>query len=714
MLPPQSARAAFQRLRDVPPARLDWTAMVAVKPPDLKTPSPLSAPIRWLAIAAVAAVAAAYAISLRAPFLFDDQGAIINNPTIRHLASWSVLNPPSDGTTTTGRPVVNLSFALNYSLGGETPWGYHALNIAIHILATLVLMGIVRRTLSGPVLGDRFGPAAPTLAFFSALLWGLHPLQTESVTCIAQRTESLCGLFYFLTLYAFIRGAVPDPLPAGSTGRAPSSRRWFGISFVSCLLGMGTKEVMVTAPVMVLLYDRTFVAGSFSVAWQRRWTRHAALAGTWLLLAWLMLRTGGARGSSAGFGFGITWWQYLLKQCEALLLYFKLSLWPHPLVLDYGTAVVRFISDVWWQGLGVLALLAATAWALWRKPAAGFAGACFFVILAPSSSIVPLVGQTMAEHRMYLPLAGIVALIVVSAHRWLGPRAPWLLGVIAIVFGATTAVRNHDYLDVLQIWTDTVAKYPQNARAHNNLAGALQHAGRIAEANAHFARAVALQPGYVSAHYSWGVALLDQQRPEAAITEFKIVVGLAPTHADAWVNLGNALAQVQREAEAVPVFEEAMRLRPGPDIDYDLGVALVAAGRDAVAAAHFHAALQGDPSLAEAHYQLARLAERAGREADAQQDYEATLRLTPDHAAAHAQLGLLLARTEKLAPARAHLEAAVRLNPADADALANLGNVLLLQGEVRAAIARYEAVLRLRPHDARARENLQLAREALR
>jgi tetratricopeptide (TPR) repeat protein len=669
----------------------------------------------WLAVTGlVVAVSLVYWNSLGAPFLFDDTGAVVHNPTIRHLASAAVLNPPSDGSTTTGRPLVNFSFAVNYALSGERVWSYHALNVAIHALAALTLMGLVRRTLRTAVLRERFGPAAGSLGFVTALLWALHPLQTESVVCIAQRTESLCGLFYLLTLYGFVRGADSPPASGAVLPPASGPRAWFACSVISCLLGLATKEVAATAPLLVLLYDRTFLAGSFAAAWQRRWKYYSALACTWLLLAWLVLRSGGARGVAAGFGLGISWWNYLLQQCEALVLYLKLSFWPHPLVLDYGTQVAHSAADVWWQGILVLGLLAATLRALWKKPAAGFAGAWFFVILAPSSSVVPLVTQTMAEHRMYLPLAAVIALVVLAAYDRSGSRATWLLAMVAVGFGFLTVARNHDYRDVVAIWSDSAAKYPLNARAHNNLAWALLPQGKTAEANAHFARAVALQPGYVSARYNWGVALLDQGRVAEAIAQFEAAVTLAPNHADAHVNLGNALMQVQRAAEAIPHYEAALRLGPGPDVHYDLGVALSETGRPAEAAGQLRTALQMNPQLPEAHYQLARLAEKAGQPAEAEQHYRDTLRLAPEHLAAHRNLGLLLAHSERLAEAAGHFQTVIQLEPGDADAHANLGNVLLLQGRTREAIARYEESLHLRPDDPRTRENLQLARESLR
>lgn len=485
------------------------------------------------------------------------------------------------------------------------------------------------------------------------------------------------------------------------------------MSVIACLAGMASKEVMVTAPLLVLLYDRTFVAGSFAAALRPRRGYYAALAATWGLLAWLVLGGGGSRGIAAGFGLGVTGGSYLLKQCEALLLYARLAVWPHPLVLDYGSTVVHSPLDVWWQGPVVLAALVATAWALWRRPVAGFLGAAVFLLLAPSSSFVPLVTQTMAEHRMYLPLAPILVaatVLVLDAHR----RAGWLLGALALALALRTAARNHDYRDAVTLWSTSVAAYPASARAHNNLGQSLRDAGHPAEANAAFARAVDLDPRYASAHYNWGVALLAQDRLTEAITQLELAVQFAADHADAHLNLGTALSRAQRPGEAVRHFERVLLLQPAADAHFNLGVTLAELGRPADAAAQLRAALTINPSLTEAHYHLGRLAEQGENPDEAAARFGAVLRQVPDHLGAHRRLGLLLARREDYVAAAAHFRAILRIQPSDADALANLGNVLLLQGQARDAITCYEEALRLRPADSRTIENLRLARAALR
>jgi protein O-mannosyl-transferase len=222
-------------------------------------PSRPSTPERLAIAVLVLAVVVVYANSLTGVFVFDDTPGIVENPTLRHAGNiGGLIAPPGDEAGTVGgRPVLNLSLAFNYVLGGTQVVGYHVFNVAVHLAATLLLFGILRRTLK-----EREGGVA--VAFAVALLWAVHPLQTEAVTYVIQRAESLMGLFYLLTLYGFIRLSSPEE---ASEQRGASPLVWGVLSVLACFLGMGTKEVMVSAPLVVLLYDRTFVAGSFHDAW---------------------------------------------------------------------------------------------------------------------------------------------------------------------------------------------------------------------------------------------------------------------------------------------------------------------------------------------------------------------------------------------------------------------------------------------------------------
>ncbi|HVW21375.1 MAG TPA: tetratricopeptide repeat protein [Opitutaceae bacterium] len=581
-----------------------------------------------LAAAIAAAALAAYADSFRGPFFFDDLPAITENDSIQHLERiGAVLSPPSaDGRAVAGRPVVNLSFALNWALSGADPWSYHAANLAIHVLAGLALFGLVRRTLA------RIGLPRPELAAFAAaLLWVLHPLQTESVTAVVQRTESLMGLFFLLTFYCFARAA-DEPAPL----------RWHLLSWICCLLGMATKEVMVTAPVLVLLYDRTFIAGSFREAWRRRARVHLSLAATWILLAALLVHGGGTRGGAAGFGLNISPWVYALTQCRAIVLYLRLAFYPSPLIVDYGTATVRRLAAVWPQALLLAALLAATAWALVRRPRWGFLGAWFFVILSPSSSFVPLITQTIAEHRMYLPLAAVAVGAVVLLQRLAGTRSLAIFLLLAAALGAGTARRNRDYRSAVAIWADTAAKLPDNPGARNNLGNALADAGRPEEARAQYEAALRIDPRNAQAHYNLGNLLLAEGRPEPAIAHYAQTARLDPTFTRLHGNFGVALLRAGRVQEAVQQLIAAVEQDPGrAEAHYNLAGALVQAGDLSDAVREFRAAVKLRPDFADARYNLALTLERVGLGSEAAEEYRQVLRLTPNDAEARSRLARL-------------------------------------------------------------------------
>ena len=652
----------------------------------------------------IVAALAAYHNSFSVPFVYDDTPSIVDNPTIRHL--WplnDVLSPPSDsGVTVNGRPLVNLSLALNYRFGGTSPWGYHAVNFVIHLLAGLTLFGVVRRSLRLPVLCERFDGAALGLSLAVALLWTVHPLQTESVTYVIQRAEALVGLFYLLTVYCFIRGTA-----------AAAARGWHGLALGACLAGMATKEVMVSAPLLVLLFDRTFVAGSFRAAWQQRWRFYVCLAATWLLLAYLVL-AGGSRGGTAGFGYGVSWWAYALTQCRAIVRYLWLSVWPYPLVFDYGTGVVKQVGTVLPQLLALALLVIATLVSLKRWPVWGFLGLWFFAILAPSSSVLPIVTETMAEHRMYLPLAPVIVLFAVGVFAVAGNRAFVVLPALALVFAANTVLRNTDYQSPLAVWESTVARFPENARAHNNLGELLLDLGRREEAGSHYREALRLQPAYLDALCNFAKFLLKSDRLAEAMESLQRAVRLKPDYAPTHNALGNVHYAGGNLPLAVAHFEQALKLWPDyADAHNNLGVILAQSGRPDEAIVHYVRALKAKPAYADACYNYANALVQLGRMDEARAQFARTLELKPSYAEAHNNLGGLLVQAGHLPDAMAHYEQAVRLKPDYADARNNFGVLLFKFGRGAEAVRQFEEALRLKPDYPDARRNLADVREQL-
>jgi Flp pilus assembly protein TadD len=474
-----------------------------------------------------------------------------------------------------------------------------------------------------------------SVAFAVAGWWLLHPLQTESVTCVIQRTELLVGFFYLLTLYGFIRAA-----------ESPAGLGWRILAVGACAAGMGSKEVMVSAPLIVFLYDAVFLSSGFQDAWAKRRGLHLGIAATWIVLGYQLIKMGGSRGTSAGFQVGMSSWSYLLTQCEALVKYLLLSWWPHPLVLDYGNGVVTDLASVAPQALILCALLAATIWGLTRRSPLAFCGACFFAILGPSSSVIPLVTQTIAEHRMDLPLAAIVAPAICFVAAQGGPRVLAALATGALALGIQTAARNATLSEPLRLWTDNVAKYPSNPRGFDNLGLTLVEAGkaeaaippylralalnpnsvptnsqlgtaylasgRYDDAAKYLTRALELDPGFVSARNNLGITLLRSGNPKGAKAQFEFLVAQSPQNIGARWNLGIALASDGDFRGALAQLDQALALDPNHvGVINSSAEILAVAGEMDQAIARFERSLQINPDQPQVRDQIARLRTQA-------------------------------------------------------------------------------------------------------
>ncbi len=598
----------------------------------------------------------AYSNSFHGVYLYDDSGAIEQNLSIRRL--WpldDVLFPEQNGgITTSGRPLVNLSFALNYALSGYGVGSYHAVNLLIHSLAALTLFALLRRTLRRPQLPPPVVAEADWLALLSSLLWAAHPLNTQAVTYLVQRAEAMMALAVLGALYAFVRSVEAD---------APATRRgWQALSIASTFAGVACKEVAAVTPLLVLLYDRTFVAGGFRPAARERAGFYAGLVATWLPLAFFLAGTGGDRGGTVGFTNGIPWGQFWLSQTEAIAVYLKLAVWPHPLVFDYGRDIAASAARAWPFLLLVIGLLGTTLWALRRRPVLGFVGAWFFIILAPTSA-VPSSVQFIVEHRMYLPLTALCAFGVAVTYARFGRRASGV--VIAAIAAAVvlTYLRNVDYLSADRMWSDTVAKSPRNPVALSNLGNSREAAGDYAGAAAWYQRAIEESRSNGLAHYNLGNVFMRLRRTPEAIASYRRALVLDPTMAEYHIGLTLALAQNGQTALARTTIERAIERNPGIAPAHQIyGELLASAGQSAEANRQF---ARADLIWGEA------LAGHGDPE-QAANKLESALRLDPTLAAAHRHLGALRSRQGRTAEAITHYESAVRLDPTDAAARAVL------------------------------------------
>lgn len=666
--------------------------------------APLGRAHPWICAALIAAAAAgAFATSFSGAFQFDDVPAILENPTLRHL--WPIgdpLSPPHGALTVSGRPVLNLSLALNYAISGTGTWSYHALNLLIHIAAALALFGIVGRTLARVGAGG-----AQSAALAVALVWAVHPLTTESVTYIVQRAESLMVLFYLLTLYFFVR----------SKGTAPSGpdAGWLALSVLSCWLGMATKEVMVSAPVAVLLYDRTFVAGSWRGAWRSGRLYYCALAAGWILLVWLVAGTGWDRGGTSGFHVGVSWTGYWLTQGEAMARYAGLCLWPHPLAIEYGPAGAPHWLAYCLCALCLAAFISTASGCARGRPWAYLPAVCF-MILGPTS-VMPGVLQFMAEHRVYLPLAAVVVAVVLGARaaaarsgvpaRLRAPVLGSLLAAAVIGLGTATALRNRVYADDLTLWADSVAKRPMSALAEANLGMALLDRGRTAEGTEYCEKSVRLDPNKPAARYNLGLAYETQARWSEALGEFAAAASLNPKLFYAQFRAGRVLDRLGRGAEAEQFLRVALASAPDlAEAHGSLGAALVLQGRKAEALEEFGRALALKPDQPEVEFNLGVLLAASGRLEQAASHYASAVRLRPDYGEAEINLGVCLAQLGRLADAIPALQSAVRLMPNSPQAHENLATVLDQMRRTDESIVEYTAALKLKPDFAEAHYNL--------
>jgi tetratricopeptide (TPR) repeat protein len=711
--------------------------------PKHEPPPPPKLPRRgvWLRAAIIVlAGAAVYANSLSGPFVLDDQDTIVMNEQIRQLWPPSVVLFPALELPVAGRPVVNVSFALNYALGGLDVRGYHLVNIAIHIACALLLFGIIGRTLNLPSLRDRFGTRSTDLAFAASLIWLVHPLLTDAVDYVTQRTELMLGFFYLLAFYASIRAVRLKP----DTTYDHSDRSWLTVSVIACVLGMASKESMVTAPLMIVVFDRIFIFRTWKEAWQRRAVFYVALAATWIVLAALIWS--GPRFRSAGFSSGVSPWIYLLNQAQMIVRYLRLAIWPRGLVVDYGVPRALTLTDAAPHGALVLMLAALTIWALVRAPRIGFLGAWFFTTLSPTSSIVPIATEVGAERRMYLPLAAIVVLGVIglawlleryarqsrpartAADPMAGPPELQLrranarahlaglvvLALVVLALAAGTVSRNREYASPVSLARTTVDRWP-TARAQTSLGVALITADQHEEGINELRKALADDP---SAHYTLGVALYKQGKLDEAVMhlrEFLAHESLRLEVPAAHELIGRALRTQGKYAEAEQEFRHVLNMTPSNvNVHGLLAETLLRQQKFDEAVAHYQRFLAYRPNDISTLMQLGITFMALGRLDDATSQFRRIVELVPQDAAAQRNLARALLEKRAFAEAEPHARQAVLLRPEDAIAHDTLGLALAGQGKLDDAILELQRSLQIDPNDAEVREHLAAVVEAKR
>jgi protein O-mannosyl-transferase len=704
---------------------------------------------------------------LNAPFLFDDHSSIEENPSIRSIfplskSMWS----PKDFSVA-GRPMVSLSFALNYAVGGLNVFGYHLVNILIHawntalvaiLLYTVLFYSFdrsrhVQRLSANQHLSsidsqlhesDSAGASTESnikyeyvyLAWFLAFLWALHPLQSETVAYVMQRTELMMAWALLVTLYSSIR--------AWQTSVVPARRLWQISAILACAFGMLCKEVMVVAPVLVVLFDWCFHEPSLRRLIEKRTWLYVGLFACWGILAAIMISD--PRGRSVGFSLGYSSWDYMTTQCWAITKYLSLSFFPIGLCGDYGVFKVQD-PLVWFPCFVLLAsLVLITLWMWFRDRRLAFWGLWFFAILAPTSSFVPIATEPMAERRMYLPLISIVILISIGLVRlWNGIASssqqndpsrvetlrpnresktarsnlgrlngpsiscsvtgslfgPIIASVaLILVFGMMTHSRNQVYESELSFWTEVKRMVPRNERALGTLGMIHFKAERFEEAEKEMLKAFKVEPRNYHTHAILGRLRLQQHRYQEARQYLEFAIKAQPDYREALTAMGTLHLEQGDPTKALSFCDRALKINPNHALtNYIRGLALGELGRIDESVIAYEKALLEDPKMSDAHNNLGEIAMSQMKLLEAEQYFRRAVELDPKSAIANANLGGLMNHRGNYTEAVTWMEKAITLDPKLADAHYNLAMCYETLGRISEAEAEYLICTQLNPRD---------------
>jgi tetratricopeptide (TPR) repeat protein len=638
-----------------------------------------------------AVVFAVYQPAWHGGLLWDDD-MHVPRPELR---SWDGLRRVWCELKTTSQyyPVVHSVFWLEHRLWGGNTLGYHLVNVALHVLAALLVLRILKRL---KIPG----------AYLATAIFALHPVQVESVAWITELKNTLSGVFYLGALLSYLRFD------------RSRSKTAYGIALLLFALALLSKTVTATLPGAVLLI----------LWWQRGrldWKRDVlpllpffmmALAGG-LLSAWMERKVAGAEGVE----YALTWVERLLLAGRAAWFYVGKLFWPENLAFIYPRWQIS--QGAWWQYLFPLtaAGLLAGLWRIRGLSRAPLAAALYFGgTLFPALgflNVYPFRYSYVADHFQYLACLGLIVLTAAALAQLPRGRPVWLrpAGQSACVAGlAALAIlswrQSRMYADIQTLYRTTIARNPDCWMAYGNLGLVEVNSGRAAEAIELYRQALRVKPDYADAESNLGNALGGLGRLDEAIEHYRRALRIEPDHIEAHSNLGTALVKAGRIPEAIEQYRQALRIKPNyADAHSNLGTALAGLGRFSEAIEQYRDAVRIDPQFAEAHYSWGLALAALGRYSDAVDEYQQAVRIKPGFPEAEDNWGIALFTLHRLPEAIAHYRQAVRIKPDYIQGHNNLGNALVEWGCFAEAVEHYQQALHIKPDFAEAQLNLALA-----
>lgn len=631
----------------------------------------------WIQLFFIAvAVFVVYGHTLNFPFIFDDASSIRENPAIYNLGDFKGI-----WGFAPLRVVGYLSFALNYHFGQYEVFGYHIVNVLIHILAGLAVLGLGRGLVRAPVVDTISSTAKTWIPILAAMIFVLHPLQTQAVTYIVQRLASLVALFYIASIACYVQSRLhPDKL---------KKMLWGSGALLLAILAFFTKQNAVTLPLAVFLIEAVFFPGTF-----KRLLTLLACIGVGLGAVYAIIFFGfdyapfslEAMDEFTRETTAVSRGQYLATQTNVLWTYLRLFVWPVGLHLDYDFPLAQGFSD-WRVILASLAHLTIIATALRfakKLPFMAFAICFYYLAHLVESSVIPI-RDVLFEHRTYLPNVGLCIasawLIVFLVNNWKPRITIPLVAILFLALGFATWERNNVWKDPLTLWQDCVEKAPNKARPYNNLGLAYAKQGTLDKAMVNFSKAIQINPKFADAHNNMGLTYAQQGKLNEAVFHYSEALRLKPNLAGVHNNLGLIYYSLGRFDEAIKHISDALRIKP----------------KDAKAHINMGAALylKGDLEAAATHYSKA-------------------LTLEPGNAEAYNNLGLIYFAQEKIDDAISNYSKAIQSNPDYADAYKNMGLAFYSQGKLEKAFESYKQALRIKPDYEEARYYLEMTMKEMR
>jgi tetratricopeptide (TPR) repeat protein len=694
----------------------------------------------------VAMVALIYSNILEAPFVLDDTIRIQDNPHIRitNLSIKEIVKAGWNKASASTRPIGNITFALNYYFHQYNLKGYHIVNIVVHTCAGFFLFLFIKTTLSIFPLRSKYNNPV-LIALFATLIWLVHPVQTQSVTYIVQRLNSLAAMFYVLSFWLYVKGRLsqkqnfrelkPDkiakikaqPIKGNTKPPTPDPRPpipyyylWFAGSVLAWILALGCKQNAAMLPFFIVLYEWYFFQ-DLDKKWFKRHLKY--VLGVFVLFLFISIIFLGFSpwkkisniGDYAKKEFTIK--ERALTQPRVVIYYLSIIILPHPsrLNLDYDFPLSHSLIDPITTLLSlciIVGLLGLAIYMAKKERVLSFCILWFLGNLVIESSLIPL--AIIFEHRLYLPSMFVCLMVVIWIFRllnqkWLGVA---LLCAVALLFSFWTYARNRVWADRVALWEDCVEKSPNKARPHFGLGRALAAQSRLSEAIDQYFEALRINPDDPDTKNNIGNVLSKQGKENEAIHYFSEALRIDPKHLLANYNLGSALAEQGKNDEAKKYLSEALRLNPNyGQAHNNLGNVLVVEKKIEQAISHFNRAIQLDPDNEEAHSNLGNALFSQGKVKEAVGHYTEALRINPDNAQTHYRMGAALAEQGELAEAVRYYSEALRIQPEYAEAHNDLGIALAEQGDVGEAVRHYTEALRINPDYIEAYYNLGMALE---